>query len=242
MAQLTTYHVKTHDDGWSVEATGSERPSAVESRKTDAVERAREIAQNQQPSRVIVHKQDGSVQNEFTYGDVETVSGDGRAAPGAQRAGADAAYALMALANDALQLAGEALKLARDLPSRARERGRELGDLKARRDELNETLRDLRRAAEKRMDERSAQGRTVADDMLSDERIQRVLDQAKTARSQVKAAITSIGKTGQRAASGATRAGKEQAETARSQVKAAATSMRKTAETAADAGKDAAGS
>lgn len=234
MAQLKTYHVRAHDQGWAVEGTGAQRPSAVEAKKADAVQRAREIAQNQEPAKVIVHKQDGTVQDEFNYGDVEAASGNGAAE--AQGPGADAAYVLAALAKDALQLASEALRLTRELPSRAQERGRELRDLKARREELNEQLRELRNTLEQRLDEKSAQGRSVADGVLSDDRVRRVIDQAKTAQSQVKAALTSIRKTGEEAASGAAEAGKEQARAAKSQVKAAATSVRKTGEAAA--GKD----
>lgn len=238
MAQLTTYKVKPHDDGWAVESAGNKRPSAVESRKADAVKRAREIAQNQEPAKVIVLKQDGTVQDEFTYGDVEQAATEDT--PG--RRSADAGYALAALANDALQLAGEAVKLARTLPSRAQERGQELRDLRTRREELQDRLRDVRETLEERLDEKATEGRTVADDILSDERIQRVLDQAKTARSQVKAAITSIRKTATEATSSAANAGKQQAKTASSQTKAAATSVRKTAESAAGAAKDSSGS
>lgn len=237
------YHVRYRDDGWVVEAEDAQQPSAVEARKKDAVQRAREIADNQQPSRLIVHKQDGTVQSESTYGDLEEVEAaeePHERARERERAreggpGADAGYALAALANDALQLATEAVSLARALPSKAQE----LRDLASRREQLNERIRELREVAEQRFDEKAAQGRTVAEEVLSDERVQRVIDQAKTAQSQVKAAMTSIRKTGDEAAAGAAEAGRDQAENARRQTKAAATSLRKTAETAVDAGKDA---
>lgn len=232
------YHVRYRDDEWVVEAEDAQQPSATEARKKDAVQRAREIAENQQPSRLIVHKQDGTVQSESTYGDVEEVeTGEERAREGGPAA--DAGYALAALANDALQLATEAVSLARTLPSKAQERAQELRDLRSRREHLNERIRELREVAEQRFDEKAAQGRTVAEEVLSDERVQSVIDQAKAAQSQVKAAITSIRKTGDEAAAGAKEAGREQAEDARRQAKAAATSLRKTAETAIDAGKDA---
>lgn len=234
------YHVRYRDDGWVVEAEDAQQPSAVEARKKDAVQRAREIAENQQPSRLVVHKQDGTVQSESTYGDVEEVETAEEPREEAREGGpgADAGYALAALANDALQLATEAVSLARTLPSKAQERAHELRDLASRRENLNERIRELREVAEQRFDEKAAQGRTVAEEVLSDERVQRVIDQAKTAQSQVKAAITSIRKTGDQAAAGAAEAS-DQAEHARRQTKAAATSLRKTAETAVDAGKDA---
>lgn len=290
MADQRTYHVTYRDDGWVVEAEDAARPSAREDRKADAVQRAREIAENQQPSRLIIHKQDGTVQSESTYGDVTepapeeeaAATAEPEAAPPAEEEAAppaeeeaapaaeeeaappveeeavpqpepetvaaappreraatgDAGYALAALANDALQLATEAVRLARSLPSKAQERAQELRELGRRREDLNERIRELRVAAEHRFDEKAAQGRTVAEDILGDERIKRVLEQARTAQAQVKAAITSIRKTGTETVSGATGAGREQATVARSQVKAAATSVRKTAETAAGTDED----
>lgn len=233
MATRRIYHVRYGDDGWIVEAEGAQQPSAVESRKTDAVQRAREIAENQQPSRLIVHKQDGTVQTESSYGDVDEAE-----APAREGGIADAGYALAALANDALRLATEAVQLARTLPTKAQERAQELRDLRSRREELDERIHELREAVEQRFDETAARGRSVTEDVLGDERVRRVVDQARSARSQVKAAITSIRRTGDETAAGAVRAGREQARTARSQVKAAATSVRKTAEAAVDAGED----
>lgn len=239
MAQLRIYHVRHRDDAWVVEAEDAKQPSASEARKSDAVKRAREIAENQQPSRLIVHKQDGTVQNETSYGDVEEASAAAEGPATRERGVAgDAGYALAALANDALSLATEAVKLARTLPEKAQERAQDMRDLRSRREQLEDRIRELRDAAEQRFDEKSAQGRTVAEDILGDERVQRVIDQARTARSQVKAAITSIRRTGTGTAAGAVRGGRDQADTARSQVKGAATSVRKTAEAAGDAAGD----
>ncbi len=242
MPTLQTYHVKSNDgDGWIVEAEGGRRPSVVESRKADAVSRARELAENQQPARLIVHKQDGTVQDEFTYGDVEAATPSKSEAEKGRAQ--DAGYALAALANDALELANEALQLARQLPGKAQERAhqaseraqdraQELRDLKTRREDLEQRVRELRELAEERFDEKAAQGRSITEGILSDERVRRVLDQARTAQSQIKAALTSIRRTGEDAAGAASSAGKEQASTAKSQVKAAATSVKRTADAA----------
>lgn len=241
MPTLQTYHVKSHDDGWAVEAEGAQRPSAVEAKKADAVSRAREIAGNKQPSKVIVHKMDGTVQDEFTYGDVAAAT-PSKAQPEKTRAN-DAGYALAALASDALQLATEALQLAKQVPAKAQgrvqevsgkaqSRTAELRDLQARRADLEDKVRAFREEAEELLDEKAAQGRGITEGILNDDRVRRVLDQAKTARSQVKGALTSIRRTGGAAAGAASTAGKEQATTAKSQVKAAATSVKKTAEAA----------
>lgn len=241
MPTLQTYHVKRHDDGWAVEAEGAQRPSAVETKKADAVSRAKAIAGNKEPAKVIVHKMDGTVQDEFTYGEVQAAT-PSKAQPEKNRAN-DAGYALAALATDALQLATEALQLAKQMPAKAQDRvhqasGRaqsraaELTDLQARRTDLEAKVREFREEAEELLDEKAAQGRSLTEGILNDDRVRRVLDQAKTAQSQVKAALTSIRRTGGAAAGGAAAAGKTQASTAKSQVKAAATSVKKTADAA----------
>lgn len=69
MTDRKRYHVTKRDDGWAVEAEGAERASVVEGRKTEAVDRARQIARNQAPSQVIIHKEDGTFQTEHTYED-----------------------------------------------------------------------------------------------------------------------------------------------------------------------------
>lgn len=232
MPALNIYHVLPTEDGWKVEGEGNTRPSAVEDRKADAVSRAREIAENHKPAKVIVHKQDGTVQDEFSYGDVESAAPSTNGDTKPQTGAADAGFALAALASDALQLAGEALNLARQLPSKATERASELRDLSARREDLETRIKDLRENTRERFGEKAAEGRTITDGLLNDERIRRVLDQAKTAQSQVKGALTSLRKTGEAAAGAAVSAGSEQAKTAKSQTKAAATSVKKTAEAA----------
>lgn len=235
---LTTYHVKPRDEGWSIEAEGASRPSAIEARKTDAVARAREIAENQQPAKLVIHKQDGTVQDTVTYGDLDLTDGDMPVREG-RLAAADAAYALAALAKDAIQLANEALQLARTLPEKAQDRAKDLRELRLRREELEERIDKMRELAEQRLGEKVTEGRGLAENVLGDVRVQKLLDQAKIAQSQVKAAITSIRRIGEEAASSAARAGGDQADTAKSQTKAAVTSIRKTAEKAVDAGRDA---
>ena len=63
-----TYHVTTHRYGWQVKAAGAQRASSVESTKAEAVERARELAKAADLGQVVVHKQDGVIQTEWTYG------------------------------------------------------------------------------------------------------------------------------------------------------------------------------
>ncbi len=82
----------------------------------------------------------------------------------------------------------------------------------------------------KAVDRKAADGRRVVDDVTHDERVAKILDQTAATRSQLKAAFTSVTKTG----SAAAEAAGKQADVAKSQVKAAATSVRKSAETVAE--------
>ncbi len=78
---------------------------------------------------------------------------------------------------------------------------------------------------------RADRGRHLVEEVREDERVTKVLDQTASTRSQLKAALTSVRRTGDVAAEAAG----EQAKTAKSQVKAAATSTRKSADTIVDA-------
>lgn len=151
----------------------------------------------------------------------------------------------------------EAPTKARELRENAPDRAKATrGNLKAKvhnqRVHLEAQVRDIRERAndefdgrlksfEKDFDAKAKEGSKVIAELRKDERIarietqvNRVLDQARNTRSQVKAAITSLRKT----ADVALEAGLAQADTAKSQVKAAATSARRTATTALEATKD----
>lgn len=61
------YHVVTHDDGWKVEVEGSKKPLSTHATKDEAVDAARTLAQKDEPSRVVVHRMDGTIQNNYSY-------------------------------------------------------------------------------------------------------------------------------------------------------------------------------
>ncbi len=65
----TRIHV-THDrdGGWNVKKEGAEKASAHRDTKAEAIDRARDLAKNAGPSQVIIHKEDGTIQEERTYG------------------------------------------------------------------------------------------------------------------------------------------------------------------------------
>lgn len=59
-------HVVPHDDGWAVQAKDAKQASDVFDVKTDAVERAKEIAKNKGTT-VTIHRQDGTVEDQISY-------------------------------------------------------------------------------------------------------------------------------------------------------------------------------
>lgn len=68
---ITTYHVQSHEKGWAVQREGAERATSVHETKKEAVSAARDEAKGHLPSRLIVHKQDGSVQETVEYDNEE---------------------------------------------------------------------------------------------------------------------------------------------------------------------------
>ncbi|MFO8008317.1 MAG: DUF2188 domain-containing protein [Candidatus Brocadiia bacterium] len=69
MAKRKRYYVNPRPDGkWEVKAEGASRASSVHDRKQDAVQQGRQIARRHRPSQLIIKKQDGTIQAEYTYG------------------------------------------------------------------------------------------------------------------------------------------------------------------------------
>ncbi|MCV2438170.1 DUF2188 domain-containing protein [Paucibacter sp. DJ2R-2] len=60
-------HVVPRDDGWAVRGAGAQRDTQLFDRKQDAVDRAREISQNQK-SELVVHGQNGQIQYKDSHG------------------------------------------------------------------------------------------------------------------------------------------------------------------------------
>jgi poly(hydroxyalkanoate) granule-associated protein len=60
-------HVVPGDDGWTVTIEGEDDPAGTHNTKKEAVSAGREIAKEHAPSQLVVHKQDRSVQETFSY-------------------------------------------------------------------------------------------------------------------------------------------------------------------------------
>ena len=65
--ERAVYEVTKHDRGWAVRRQGAERATAVHATKKEALVDARGVARSHAPSRLVVHKADGSVADETDY-------------------------------------------------------------------------------------------------------------------------------------------------------------------------------
>jgi uncharacterized protein YdaT len=70
MSERKVYHVMPgSEDRWQIKGEGAQRATSLHDTKAEAVTRARELAKSLPLAQVIVHKQDGTIQTEYTYGE-----------------------------------------------------------------------------------------------------------------------------------------------------------------------------
>lgn len=67
MSGKRNQHVVPHADGWAVKGAKAQRATEVFDRKSDAVQRGREIAQNQ-GTELVIHRGDGQIQSKDSHG------------------------------------------------------------------------------------------------------------------------------------------------------------------------------
>ncbi|MBN8612106.1 MAG: DUF2188 domain-containing protein [Deltaproteobacteria bacterium] len=69
MATRTVYDVAPHGDGrWHVKRRGADKAASVHDTRFHAVDAGVEVARNNQPSQLVIHKGDGTIEEERTYG------------------------------------------------------------------------------------------------------------------------------------------------------------------------------
>jgi hypothetical protein len=68
MSRRTVYHVTRDKGGWKVTLKGAHRASARTDTRVEAVQRGKELARAAPPGQVIIHREDGVIQTEYTYG------------------------------------------------------------------------------------------------------------------------------------------------------------------------------
>ena len=69
MSKRKVYHVTPNlCTGWNVKKENAERASGHFDNKVDAINRAKELAKSGPLGQIKIHKQDGTIQTEHTYG------------------------------------------------------------------------------------------------------------------------------------------------------------------------------
>lgn len=68
MSNRKVLHVLPHGDDWAVKPEGAQRASSIHDCKDDAINRARDLAKGAPLGQIIIHKGDGTIQTEHTYG------------------------------------------------------------------------------------------------------------------------------------------------------------------------------
>ena len=67
MSEGKNQHVVPHPEGWAVKSEGAVKATKVVSTQKEAIEVARQIAQNQQ-SELFIHNQEGQIRERNSYG------------------------------------------------------------------------------------------------------------------------------------------------------------------------------
>jgi len=66
-AERTTFHVVPREDGWAITKEGAARATSLHDTKNEAVDAGRELAKEQVPSTLVIHKKDGTIQDTNSY-------------------------------------------------------------------------------------------------------------------------------------------------------------------------------
>lgn len=68
MAGRKVWHVVPNSDGgWAVKKEGAQRASGLYGSKDEAIAAAKNLAKNNMPSQIKIHREDGTFQTEHTY-------------------------------------------------------------------------------------------------------------------------------------------------------------------------------
>lgn len=63
------YHLVPRDEDWAITLEGADKDLSVHGTKKEALDAARKVAQSHEPSRLVVHKADGTIQTSYAYGE-----------------------------------------------------------------------------------------------------------------------------------------------------------------------------
>lgn len=65
------YHLSPADEGWTIGLEDVEEPISTHETKDAALAAGRDLAQQAEPSQLVVHRKDGTIQTAYSYGDEE---------------------------------------------------------------------------------------------------------------------------------------------------------------------------
>lgn len=65
--QPVVYHLLPRGEGWTVRLEGNDEKLSVHATKEEALDAARGVAHAHMPSRLVVHRADGTIQTSYTY-------------------------------------------------------------------------------------------------------------------------------------------------------------------------------
>lgn len=68
MAQKPTHHIVPSENGWKVKGEGASRATSVHPTQADALAAATESARTRGQGSVVVHRPDGRIREERTFG------------------------------------------------------------------------------------------------------------------------------------------------------------------------------
>lgn len=64
---MSNQHIVRHQNGWAVKGAGASRATSVHDTQAEAIDRGREIAQNQN-SELLIHGRNGRIRARDSYG------------------------------------------------------------------------------------------------------------------------------------------------------------------------------
>jgi len=68
MSERKVVHVVPDGEKWAVRSVGADRAASIHNKQDAAIDAARTIAQNAGLGQVVIHRPDGSIREEHTYG------------------------------------------------------------------------------------------------------------------------------------------------------------------------------
>jgi len=63
------FHLMPHEKGWQVKKASADKAELTRETKKEALDAGRDVARKHEPSQLVVHRSDGTIQSAMTYGE-----------------------------------------------------------------------------------------------------------------------------------------------------------------------------